>query len=283
MFSKRILLTFVSCSLLSTAAFAQETSAVVKDPAAASKVQPRHGSPLIPISRQYQCYKEGGYYWPADGTGIPQSDCKAAYQLVYHKYIDKPDIVTPKEEGKKGAIRSKKNAVDIIEQSNYQFRQWNETSKNIREYDDQTAVEKAIPNGQLCSGGNVGDPQWDDRDSVWNDKSGLDAITAWRATDIEKTADGKIAITYDATATHDPGFFMVYLSKPEYDPAKAALTWNDLDLLEKVEKITPVNQQYKFSVDAKGNTGKRVLYIRWQREDQVGEGFYSCSDINIKA
>uniref|UniRef100_UPI0035C69ED2 lytic polysaccharide monooxygenase n=1 Tax=Serratia quinivorans TaxID=137545 RepID=UPI0035C69ED2 len=280
MFFKSALFTFISFSLFSTATYAQDASTVAKD-STAIKEQPRHGSPLIPISRQYQCYKEGGFYWPADGTGITQGDCRAAYQLVYHKYIGKPGIVVPKEEEKEGVIRSKKNAVDIIEQSNYQFRQWNETSKNIPRYNDQTAVEEAIPNGQLCSGGNVG-TQWDDRDSVWNDKSGLDATTAWRATDIEKTADGKIAITYDATATHDPSFFMVYLSKPGYDPAKGALTWDDLDLLEKVENITPVNQQYKFSVDAKGNTGKRVLYIRWQRIDDVGEGFYSCSDVNIK-
>ncbi|BEO41568.1 hypothetical protein SMQE13_09190 [Serratia marcescens] len=280
MFSKSVLFALVSCSLLSSAAFAQDTPTMAKDPVA-GKQQPRHGSPSVPVSRQYQCYKEGGYYWPADGSGIPQSDCKAAYQLVYHKYLEKSGIVTPKEEGKKGVIRSKKDAVDIIEQSNYQFRQWNETSKNIPDYTNQAAVEAAIPDGQLCSGGNVG-TQWDDRDNVWNDKSGLDALTAWRASDIEKDANGKIAITYDATATHDPSFFMVYISKPGYDPSQGALKWSDLTLLEKVEGITPENQQYKFAVDAKGNTGKHVLYIRWQRIDDVGEGFYSCSDINIK-
>ena len=145
-------------------------------------LQPRHGSPAIPISRQYQCYKEGGYYWPADGSGIPQSDCKAAYQLVYHKYLDKSGIVVPKEEGK-SAINSK-NAVDIIEQSNYQFRQWNEASKNVADYNNPDAVKAAIPDGQLCSAGNVG-AEWDERSKVWNDKSGLDAVTAWRATDIQ--------------------------------------------------------------------------------------------------
>ena len=88
----------------------------------------------------------------------------------------------PKEEGK-SAINSK-NAVDIIEQSNYQFRQWNEASKNVADYNNPDAVKAAIPDGQLCSAGNVG-AEWDERSKVWNDKSGLDAVTAWRATDIQ--------------------------------------------------------------------------------------------------
>ena len=53
-------------------------------------------------------------------------------------------------------------------------------------------------------------------------------------------------------------------------------------LLEKVENVKPENQQYKFAVNAKDYTGKHVIYIRWQRIDPVGEGFYSCSDVNIK-
>ena len=95
--------------------------------------------------------------------------------------------------------------------------------------------------------------------------------------------NGKIDIVYDATATHDPSFFEVYISKADYDAGKAELKWSDLELLGKAENITPVNQQYKFSVDAKNYTGKHVIYIRWQRIDPIGEGFYSCSDVNIKA
>ncbi|WP_413508034.1 lytic polysaccharide monooxygenase [Serratia proteamaculans] len=277
MLLKKTLLAVASCTLFSTAAFAQNSPAVVKEPTA-TKAQLRHGSPLVPISRQYQCYNEGGFYWPADGTGIPQLDCRAAYQHVYHKYIDKSGFVVPKKEKDK---RSSKTEVNIIEQSNYQFRQWNETSKNIADYSNPAAVKAAIPDGQLCSAGNVG-TEWDDRDKVWNDKSGLDAITTWRTSDIEKNAEGKIAITYNATATHDPSFFEVYISKAGYNASTAALKWSDLELLGKVENIKPENQQYKFAVDAKNYTGKHVLYIRWQRIDSIGEGFYSCSDVNIK-
>ncbi|MDR8480644.1 lytic polysaccharide monooxygenase [Serratia sp. IR-2025] len=280
MLLQKTLLALASCSLFSVAAFAQTPPSPYQN-VAASSLQPRHGSPAIPISRQYQCYKEGGYYWPADGSGIPQSDCKAAYQLVYHKYLDKSGIVVPKKEGKKSAINSKKNAVDIIEQSNYQFRQWNEASKNVADYNNPDAVKAAIPDGQLCSAGNVG-AEWDERSKVWNDKSGLDAVTAWRATDIQKTSEGKIDIVYDATATHDPSFFEVYISRPDYNAATAPLKWSDLVLLEKVENVKPENQQYKFAVNAKDYTGKHVIYIRWQRIDPVGEGFYSCSDVNIK-
>ncbi len=107
MLLQKTLLALASCSLFSVAAFAQTPPSPYQN-VAASSLQPRHGSPAIPISRQYQCYKEGGYYWPADGSGIPQSDCKAAYQLVYHKYLDKSGIVVPKEEGKKAPSTAKK-------------------------------------------------------------------------------------------------------------------------------------------------------------------------------
>jgi chitin-binding protein len=280
MLVKKIVLVLASCSVFPVTVLAQNPSPNTSE-AAASSVQPRHGSPLVPVSRQYRCYNEGGYYWPADGSDIPHSDCRAAYKLVYDKYINKSGIVVPKEKEKKDVIFSKKDAIDIIEQSNYQFRQWHEISKNITDYDNPAAVKAAIPDGQLCSAGNVG-AEWDDRAKVWNDKSGLDAVTAWSPTDIQKNAEGKIDIVYQAMATHDPSYFEVYISKPEYHVESAALKWSDLVLLQKVENVTPVNQQYKFAVDAGDYTGKHVIYIRWQRKDPAGEGFYSCSDVNIK-
>jgi chitin-binding protein len=275
MLLKKTLLVLASCSLFSTAALAQEQVSTTKEQASA---QLRHGSVATPISRQYQCFKEGGFYWPADGSGIKESDCRAAYQYIYNKYLNKPGFVSPKKEGNKN---SSKQEVNLIEQSNYQFRQWNEVSKNVADYNNPAAVKAAIPDGQLCSAGNVG-TEWDDRDKVWNDKSGLDVKAPWRTSDIQKNANGKIDIVYDATATHDPSFFEVYISKADYDAEKAELKWSDLELLGKVENVTPVNQQYKFAVDAKNYTGKHVLYVRWQRIDPVGEGFYSCSDVNIK-
>ncbi|HEY3983572.1 lytic polysaccharide monooxygenase [Cedecea sp.] len=274
MLLKKTLLTIATYSLFSTAVFAQEPPPMTKDSAAQ-----KHGSPLIPISRQYQCYKVGGYYWPADGSSIPQTDCRAAYQHVYHKYIDESGFFVPKKEGNK---KSTKEEVDIIQQSNYQFLQWHETSKDIADYNNPEAVKAAIPDGQLCSAGNVGKPNWDERAKVWNDKSGLDSVTTWRTTDIQKDGEGKIDITYDAAAPHDPSFFEVYISKPEYDAEKAALKWSDLELLGKVENVKLENGQYKFAVNAKNYTGKHVIYIRWQRIDPVGEGFYSCSDVNLK-
>ena len=90
---------------------------------------------------------------------------------------------------------------------------------------------------------------------------------------ISKTSEGKIDIVYDATATHDPSFFEVYISRPDYNAATAPLKWSDTVLLEKVENVKPENQQYKFAVNAKDYTGKHVIYIRWQRIDPVGEGF----------
>ena len=41
-----------------------------------------HGAVASPIARQYQCFKEGGYHWPPDGSQIPGIDCRQAYLAV---------------------------------------------------------------------------------------------------------------------------------------------------------------------------------------------------------
>ncbi len=81
-----------------------------------------HGAIGTPIARQYQCRLEGGYWDPADGSGIAHTDCRAAYQNGGN--------------------------------SAYPFTQWNEFSANpISQGDDLEKLQQAVPDGLLCAGG----------------------------------------------------------------------------------------------------------------------------------
>ncbi|MFS2225737.1 lytic polysaccharide monooxygenase [Pantoea sp. B65] len=80
-----------------------------------------HGAVSYPISRQYQCYKDGGY-WGESVDTIPNAGCRASF-LVSHAYP---------------------------------FTQWHEISANPSPNDQQAAIERAVPNGLLCA---AGDPK----------------------------------------------------------------------------------------------------------------------------
>ena len=208
-----------------------------------------HGAVDIPVSRQVYCYKQPDFW------------------------------NNPKDKGC-AAI----NAVS----GSYPGQQWNEVAKLIRadegyDYNNQADVETLIPDGKLCS---ANDPQ----------KEGLNALSAdWHRTDVT-TANGKLYVRLIGTAPHVPSFVKIYLSKPGYDPSKAALKWSDVELVHSerltVAKtnwgstppaITGATGFFEFNVAIPSNrTGDAVLFMRWQREDSAGEGFYNCSDITIE-
>jgi chitin-binding protein len=236
------------------------------------EMTPRHGTPSEPISRQQLCYNGQDYYWPVDGSNIKNTACKAAYQSNYNKYRD---TVTYPEFSDEQLL---------IEQSNYPFVQKNEFNHIIPspDYNDPEKVKAAIPDGTLCSGNNVGQEKDSKKPFLYNDKSGMDIATEWTASRVELNPKGEIEITYHASATHNPSFFEVYLSNADYNAADRPLKWSDLTLLAKIENPELTGSDYRFTAPANGATGPRVLFIRWQRIDPVGEGFYSCSDIDIQ-
>ncbi|MRT54548.1 chitin-binding protein [Enterobacteriaceae bacterium RIT693] len=233
---------------------------------------PHHGTVSEPISRQQLCFDGEDYHWPVDGSDIKNAACKSAYQKNYNKYKDYQEFVG---EG---------NTQKLIEQSNYPFVQKDEFAKLIREpdYNDPEKVKLAIPDGQLCSGGNIGTEKDGKKEYLYNDKSGMDIAAPWTAKDVILNDKGEMEVTWHATATHDPSFFEVYLSNETYKASERPLKWSDLNLLKKIENPQPVDGNYKFLVPVNNEKGVRVLFVRWQRIDPEGEGFYSCSDINIK-
>ncbi|MGW1714081.1 lytic polysaccharide monooxygenase auxiliary activity family 9 protein [Streptomyces sp. NPDC002156] len=125
-----------------------------------------------------------------------------------------------------------------------------------------------IPDGELCSGGN-------------DEFRGLDLPRAdWPATGV---SSGSYTFRYRVTAPHK-GTFVVYLTKPGYDPARP-LSWADLDFEHPVATATdPVAADgfYTFSGTLPQRSGKQLLYAIWQRSDSP-EAFYSCSDVTFGA
>lgn len=153
----------------------------------------------------------------------------------------------------------------------YPFLQWNEVSINILDYMNTQAVRAAIPDGQLCSAGDAR-------------KSGLNlASNDWHRTRVSPEG-GKMMVDYLVTAPHSPSYFEFYLSKPGYD-GLSHLGWDDVDLVETVTDprlYALPNGGYRFPVSVpEDRAGDAVLFTRWQRIDEAGEGFYACSDIVI--
>jgi predicted carbohydrate-binding protein with CBM5 and CBM33 domain len=205
-----------------------------------------HGYPITPLARQASCANDGGFWWPADGSGIPNQACRAAFE--------KETQVSPGN-------------------PQYPFVQANEFSARTIDYRNIDAVKVAVPNGLLCSGGD-------------SKKSGMDVPSPyWKQMPLKTDASGKFDLTFYATMKHDPSFWEVYLSKPGFDPATQQLTWENLDKIASYENIQATGSNYvlpdiQLPRDRIG--GRAVIYTRWQRIDSAGEGFYNCSDVNIQ-
>ncbi|PAJ75528.1 hypothetical protein CJF42_04200 [Pseudoalteromonas sp. NBT06-2] len=80
-----------------------------------------HGYLDSPKARQAICEEQQGYWWPEDGSNIPNAACRAAY----------------------------------LDSGYVQFIQEHEFAVNTRDYNNQAAVEANIPDGTLCAAGDL--------------------------------------------------------------------------------------------------------------------------------
>ncbi|CAA0116842.1 Chitin-binding protein CbpD [BD1-7 clade bacterium] len=190
-----------------------------------------HGWTDFPKARQAICAADGGFWWPADGSGIANSACRQAYQTS----------------------------------GSYPFVQKNEFAANVTAFSSQTAVESIVADGSLCSAGS-------------DAKAGMDIPSpTWQKTTL---AAGTHTLRFIATAPHNPSFWRIYLSKPGYSSATDSLRWSDLDLINSYDNIPLSNGGYAMDFTIpEDRTGTAILFVRWQRDDAAGEGFYNCSDI----
>ncbi|MDD1783318.1 lytic polysaccharide monooxygenase [Enterovibrio sp. ZSDZ35] len=199
-----------------------------------------HGYMDYPPSRQEICYRDGGYWDSNDGSTIPNAACRNAY----------------------------------VESGWYPFVQKSEFAKLVSDYNNQTAVELAVPDGELCS---AADPK----------KSGMNTpSTEWQKTPIDPSLNGKLTLLYNAMTPHNPSFWKIYLSNASYNPAVDTLKWTDLDILAEFGNVPVVEingtKYYQMEITLPTDrVGDAILFSRWQREDPAGEGFYNCSDISF--
>ena len=153
----------------------------------------------------------------------------------------------------------------FLESGTYPFVQKNEFTANVEDYLNQSAVEALVVDGQLCSAGSTA-------------KSGMDIpSTAWQKTLLSA---GSHRLRFRATAPHNPSFWRIYLSKPGFDSSSERLTWSDLELINSYGDLSVNNGFYEMDISIpEGRTDSGILFVRWQRSDSAGEGFYNCSDI----
>ena len=78
-----------------------------------------HGYVEYPKARQQICKDDGGYWWPADGSAIPNVACRAAFQ----------------------------------QSGGYMLTQHHEFSANVADYRNMAAVQSTVSNGSLCAAG----------------------------------------------------------------------------------------------------------------------------------
>ena len=80
-----------------------------------------HGYVEFPKARQAFCEEQGGYWWPDDGSNIPNVACREAFLVSGH----------------------------------YPFTQKPELAANVPDYLNQASVEAVVADGTLCGGGDA--------------------------------------------------------------------------------------------------------------------------------
>ena len=131
----------------------------------------------------------------------------------------------------------------------------------------------AIPDNQLCSGGQTGGTRY----------APLDDPGPWKTTKV----DANFTFTNWDQANHGADYYRIYVTKQGYDAQTDALDWADLELVEETEKILPGVGRPPASgggtlvdipVSAPGRSGHHVVYMIWQAS-HFDQSFYSCSDV----
>ena len=171
------------------------------------------------------------------------------------------------------------NAVAIDGTTSYYT--WNELSRNIPQ-----AVSAGLPagfdyspwvlDGQLASGGRV-DPNSTEYPRTY---AGLHQVSAdWPKKSVN--AGEVITVDFLATAVHEPSVWDVWMTTPDWTP-DMPLTWANMEFLERPNPTLTGNHYYFDLTIPENRSGHHVLWVAWQRDDPVGEVFFSTSDLDIQ-
>lgn len=200
-----------------------------------------HGYMESPKARQAICKDQEGYWWPEDGSAIPNQACRDAF----------------------------------LQNGHVVFTQAIEFSANVADFNNPAAVKNTVPDGLLCaagssakSGADLPSPHWQ-KTQVTPDAAGNITVEFWASTPHNPSFWEFYLSRPDFDASSE------VLS---WDDLTLVQTYGDMDM---VMKSNGKRYYIMDVAIPAGRTGDAVLYTRWQRDDAAGEGFYNCSDITI--
>jgi predicted carbohydrate-binding protein with CBM5 and CBM33 domain/chitodextrinase len=200
-----------------------------------------HGYMFNPMARQAFCELQQGYWWPEDGSNIPNAACRAAY----------------------------------LSSGYFQFVQAHEFSVNTRDFTNFVAVKANIPDGTLCAGGdvkkkgmNLPSPQWQRSEVVPNANG--DIKIKFLATTPHNPSFWEF---YISKPSYDGSTMPL-----TWDDVSLIQSHDNINFIKDADGTRFYEMDVSIPEDSVGDA---ILYSRWQRDDVVGEGFYNCSDITI--
>lgn len=188
------------------------------------------------------------------GLAMGHGSMKDPVSRVYSIYLEGPK--SPDSEAARAAVS------DCGPQS---FYDWNELVNFFpgdAEYQANVPYEQFIPDGRLASADN---DKYSCMDLIRDD---------WPATQVQA---GPRELVWFATTPHNPGVFRAWLTTDDWN-ATDPLNWGQMVELE-VGPVSFVGQDYRFETILPERSGRHVLYVIWQRQDPVGEGFYAACDV----
>lgn len=188
---------------------------------------------------------------------------------VYRVYASNPE---------NPSFQLAKNAIAIDGTLSYYT--WTEVSRNI-----PAAVNAGlppgfdyspwVPDGALASGGRT-NPASSEYPRTY---AGLDQVSGdWPTSPAQ--AGERLSIHFDAHTPHEPSVWDVWMTKADWTPAQP-LTWNQLEFLARPSAILSGMHYFLDVMIPRDRVGHHVLWIAWQRNDPVGEVFFSTSDILV--
>ncbi|WP_204745376.1 lytic polysaccharide monooxygenase [Glycomyces paridis] len=133
--------------------------------------------------------------------------------------------------------------------------------------------QAALPDNQLCSGGQTGGTRY----------APLDDPGPWKTTQVNSS----FTFTTWDQANHGADYYRVYVTKQGYNAETDALDWADLELVADTGDIDPGvgrtppsggGTLVDIPVSAPGRSGHHVVFMIWQAS-HFDQSFYSCSDV----
>jgi len=194
-----------------------------------------------PKARQSICQEQGGFWWPTDGSNIPNLACRAAF----------------------------------LDSGYVQFIQEHEISVNVADYHNQQAIENAVPDGTLCAAGsaekhglNIASPYWQKTEVMPNGDNNIQI--RFNAQTPHNPSFWRIYLSKAS--------FSADTDELRWQDLELVQEHGNIEFTKAPDGNRYYNMDVHIPAD---RVGDALLYSHWQRVDVAGEGFYNCSDITI--